>query len=107
MATTKISDTYEPELADRVRMLEQKRDSLRSEGYAAMVDYEVLRAQDLKDSDNVAVQAGRDQRIMKRGDYMLDLQRKVKNCYAAARRMQEMLDALPQEKPDLRVEEAD
>jgi|GEM_PF-6120708 len=88
-----MDKTFEPELATKRQMLEQKRDQFRQVGYDAFLERMAAEVQDPGPSK----QAKEAHAV-----YLKELEAKEANAYAAARRMQELIDALPVEeaKPD-------
>jgi hypothetical protein len=76
-------------------LLEQRRDQLRAEGYAAMIDRSVAEAQMLPPSARVPV--GQHGESVSYPEYVAGLKKKESNCYAAARVLQALLEQLPAE----------
>jgi hypothetical protein len=85
----------EPEITTRRAMLEQRRDQLRQEGYAAMIDRTVAESQGVDREAKVPVQIGQHIEMLPFKDYVAGLRKKEGNCYSAAKKLQQLLDELP------------
>lgn len=75
-----------PELALQRQMLEQKRDAFKQQGFDAFLEAEAAKVQDPGKVPGAKAQLE---------SMVKELEAKSANAYAAARRMQEMIDALP------------
>lgn len=79
--------SYPPALEVKRLMLTQARDEYRAKGFAAEINVESLKVQQAGKNEDVAQQ-------------IADQELTAKNCYASARRMDEMLLKLPKPKDD-------
>lgn len=85
-----------PAVAVRRTILLQKQAALQQEGYTALMDLEIAKAQDLGNDPQrtVTVQVGQQAVTLSVGEYFTMLEQKIRNASAAALRLQAMLDEL-------------
>jgi hypothetical protein len=91
------TEPFRPEAAQQKQALIRARDTLRQQGMDAEIELVVLEATDPwnpKDDEIIHVQHGQGARATTRKDYRREQEKKVRESYAAARAIQQKIDAL-------------
>lgn len=97
MNTSKGQDEgrYVPAVEDQRRHLTEQRDHFRMQGYRAEIDIEIIRAQPVRDGKIAIPLPNGGMTQVDEKQHLTNLQKKSRNAYAVARRLQEKIDELP------------